>query len=55
VTVFDAATVSDAATFEKPSVAALGIQYVLVNGILSYAEGKAMAQRGGRFISSGSR
>src|SRR5206468_4059227 len=52
VTVFDPASVADAATFEQPSVAAHGIHYVLVNGVLSYVEGNATMQRGGRFLSS---
>jgi N-acyl-D-amino-acid deacylase len=52
VTVFDPATIADEATFERPAVPARGIQYVLVNGVLSYAGGSATAQRGGRFLSS---
>jgi N-acyl-D-amino-acid deacylase len=52
VTVFDAATISDAATFAQPAVAAQGIRYVLVNGVLSYVDGNATTQRGGRFLPS---
>ena len=52
VTVFDAATISDAATFAQPTMAAHGIRYVVVNGVLSYVDGTATAQRGGRFLSS---
>jgi N-acyl-D-aspartate/D-glutamate deacylase len=51
VTVFDAATISDAATFAQPAVAARGICYVLVNGVLTYVDGNATMQRGGRFLS----
>jgi N-acyl-D-amino-acid deacylase len=52
VTVCDAATISDAATFAQPAVAARGIRYVLVNGVLSYVDGNATMKRGGRFVSS---
>ena len=52
VTVFDAATISDAATFAQPALAARGIRYVLVNGMLSYIDGIATTKRGGRFLSS---
>ncbi len=52
VTVFDAATISDTATFAQPAVAARGIRYVLVNGVLSYVDGNATMKRGGRFLSS---
>jgi len=50
VTVFDAATIADAATFAQPTVPAHGICYVVVNGVLSYADGHATMQRGGRFL-----
>ena len=52
VTVFDAATISDAATFSQPTVPARGICCVIVNGVLSYADGSATGRRGGRFLSS---
>jgi N-acyl-D-amino-acid deacylase len=52
VTVFDPATVADAATFDAPARAARGIRCVLVNGVLSYADGAATKHRGGRFLSS---
>ena len=52
VTVFDPATVSDAATFDAPACAARGIRCVLVNGVLSYVDGAAKSERGGRFLSS---
>ena len=37
---FDAATVSDAATFEKPHAYATGIPYVLVNGVMVVKNGE---------------
>jgi len=52
VTVFDAATIADAATFSHPAVPARGIRYVLVNGVLTYADGDATGRRGGRFLAS---
>ncbi len=55
VTVFDPATVADAATFAQPTQAARGIDCVLVNGVLSYVDGKSTMRRGGRFLSSRSR
>jgi len=52
VTVFDAAEVADTATFANPAAAARGIRHVIVNGVLSYGDGKATTQRGGRFLRS---
>jgi N-acyl-D-amino-acid deacylase len=52
VTVFDPEAIADVATFEQPAVAAQGIRYVLVNGVVSYVDGNATMQRGGRFLSS---
>lgn len=40
VTVFDPATVRDAATFEKPHAYAVGVPYVLVNGVLVIRKGE---------------
>jgi N-acyl-D-amino-acid deacylase len=40
VTVFNAATVGDAATFEKPHAYAAGIPYVLVNGVVVVRKGE---------------
>ena len=50
VTVFDAATIADSATFARPTQVAQGIRYVLVNGVMSYAGGHATGDRGGRFL-----
>jgi N-acyl-D-aspartate/D-glutamate deacylase len=40
IAVFDAATVADAATFEKPHAYAAGIPYVLVNGVVVVRNGE---------------
>jgi N-acyl-D-amino-acid deacylase len=50
VVVFDAATISDSATFEQPKALALGIDCVLVNGKLAYRPGEAEPGRSGRFL-----
>jgi N-acyl-D-aspartate/D-glutamate deacylase len=47
---FNAETVRDCATFTTPQVPAQGIEQVWVNGILSYRNGKATGDRGGRFL-----
>jgi N-acyl-D-aspartate/D-glutamate deacylase len=47
---FDPATVKDTATFADPIRPAEGIAAVWVNGVLSYENGKATAERGGRFV-----
>lgn len=52
LTVFDPSSVADAATFHEPMRPARGIRYVLVNGVLTYADGVATGLRGGRFLSS---
>ena len=55
IVVFDAATVKDAATFEKPKALSLGIECVLVNGSIAYRSGNAMQERSGRFLRRGER
>jgi N-acyl-D-amino-acid deacylase len=40
VTIFNASTVADAATFEKPHAYAVGIPYVLVNGVVVVRKGE---------------
>jgi len=47
---FDPDTIEDTATFSNPISAAKGIAAVWVNGVLSYREGEATGERGGRFI-----
>ncbi|MEP6657025.1 MAG: D-aminoacylase [Betaproteobacteria bacterium] len=53
VVVFDAATVKDVATFERPKALSQGIDCVLVNGAIAYRSGQAMPDRHGRFLRRG--
>lgn len=48
INIFDPATINDAATFEDPHRASVGIEYVIVNGVLSLDRGKVTGQLGGR-------
>ena len=52
VTLFDADTVIDVATFEHPIATAHGIRCVIVNGEVAYAAGAAAPTRAGRFLRS---
>jgi len=40
VVVFDAATVKDVATFERPKAVSVGIECVMVNGAMAYRAGE---------------
>lgn len=48
VTIFDPATINDAATFEDPHRTSVGIEYVIVNGVISLEHGKVTGHLGGR-------
>ncbi|MCU1311926.1 MAG: N-acyl-D-amino-acid deacylase [Candidatus Angelobacter sp.] len=48
ITIFNPDTVLDVATFENPNRTSTGIEYVLVNGVLSLENGKVTGQLGGR-------
>lgn len=48
ITIFDPATVNDVATFEDPHRPSTGIEYVIVNGVISLEHGKVTGQLGGR-------
>jgi N-acyl-D-amino-acid deacylase len=50
ITVFDAATVIDRATYEAPTQAAQGVEHVFVNGALAWTDGGPTPQRSGRFL-----
>ncbi|WP_454761031.1 N-acyl-D-amino-acid deacylase family protein [Caulobacter segnis] len=50
VTVFDADTILDLATYEAPTQAARGIAHVFVNGVLAWSDGGPTPQRAGRFL-----
>ena len=50
IAVFDAATVRDAATYEKPHQYAEGFSYVIVNGQVVFENGEMTAARPGRVL-----
>jgi dihydroorotase/N-acyl-D-amino-acid deacylase len=50
VVVFDPATVTDKATFENPNQLAVGMEYVLVNGVPVIAEGKMTGALPGKVL-----
>lgn len=50
IVVFDPAAVQDQSTFEKPHAYSTGFQYVLVNGVLTVADGKHTGARSGKAI-----
>ena len=47
---FDPVTVRDVADFHDPQRAALGIDGVWINGVLSYRDGQANGRRKGQFL-----
>ena len=48
ITIFNPATVNDVATFDDPHRQSVGIEYVIVNGVLSLEHGKVSGKLGGR-------
>jgi N-acyl-D-amino-acid deacylase len=50
LTVFDAAKVADGATFEAPTTPAIGIDWVIVNGVPVWRDGAATGARPGRAL-----
>jgi N-acyl-D-amino-acid deacylase len=50
IVVFDAATIKDTATFDRPKAQALGVDCVLVNGAIAYRTGDGAPARNGRFL-----
>lgn len=48
--IFDAATISDQATFASPKQAATGIHWVLVNGAIALEHGKPSEQMHGQYL-----
>ncbi len=50
VLVFDPAKVRDVATYEEPHAYSEGMDYILVNGAVAVADGKALAERSGRVL-----
>jgi N-acyl-D-amino-acid deacylase len=52
ITVFNADTIIDEATYETPTRQAKGVEYVVVNGRLSWSQGAPHGSRAGRFLRS---
>lgn len=52
LTVFDADTIIDEATYEAPTRPAKGIAHVFVNGALAWSDGRTVGPRTGRFLRS---
>jgi N-acyl-D-amino-acid deacylase len=50
ITVFDPATVDEAATFENPMALSKGIDSVVVNGSVAWRHGRATGTRSGRVL-----
>src|SRR3954451_542538 len=50
IAVFDAATIRDTATFEKPHQYAVGVAVVIVNGQIAFENGAMTAARPGRIL-----
>jgi N-acyl-D-amino-acid deacylase len=50
ITLFDAATVDEAATFEHPMEPAKGIDTVVVNGVVAWQQGRSSGARSGRVL-----
>ncbi len=47
ITIFDAETIADRATFETPIQVSAGIEEVFVNGVHSWSQGRGLARAGG--------
>lgn len=50
ITVFDADTILDRATYEAPTQPAQGVEHVFVNGVLAWSNGALTPHRAGRFL-----
>jgi N-acyl-D-amino-acid deacylase len=50
IVVFDAATIADAATFEKPHQLSAGVAHVFVNGVLTVSNGAHTGAKAGRVV-----
>jgi N-acyl-D-amino-acid deacylase len=53
ITIFDAAEIGDAASFDAPTQAARGIDSVIVNGVPVWREGRSTGARPGRVLRAG--
>jgi N-acyl-D-aspartate/D-glutamate deacylase len=52
VTIFDAATIADRASFDRPAVYPDGISHVLVNGTVAVSGGRLVGSRSGRVLAA---
>jgi N-acyl-D-amino-acid deacylase len=50
VVVFDPATIADRSTYQRPDLLAIGMRYVLVNGVLAVDGGASTGRMGGRAL-----
>lgn len=48
--IFDEKTVGDRATFEKPHAYAFGFKWIIVNGVITAADGKHTGERNGQVV-----
>ena len=48
--VFDPATIADKATYEQPTLLAVGMKYVFVNGVLTIDDGKYSGVTAGKVL-----
>jgi N-acyl-D-aspartate/D-glutamate deacylase len=55
VIVFDPATIADRATYEEPTQLAVGMRYVIVNGVVAVDSGSYTGALGGRVVRRGGR
>ena len=50
IVIFDPETIADRSTFDAPNALAIGMQWVLVNGVPVIADGKMTGARPGRVL-----
>jgi N-acyl-D-amino-acid deacylase len=50
IVIFNPQTVIDCATYEEPTQFPIGIEYVIVNGIIAKSEDKHTGQLGGKVL-----
>lgn len=53
ITIFDAATIADTASFADPVRAAKGVETVIVNGVVAWRDGASTGARAGRVLRRG--
>ena len=50
MTIFDLATLDDRATYDRPTLYPTGIEWVLVNGVVTIERGKHTSAKAGRVL-----